>query len=133
MSEKTNFTSGKNLAETPLLRTFPRYAGAVVSGFGLLVIISWYAHWTGGFQFQGNTAPMQYNTALCFILSGAALFLLTTKHKPFAPWLSGVVVIFTLLTLLEYPTKESFGIDQLFFKSYLNTAPAYYAGRMSPL
>ena len=132
MSEKTNFTSGKNLAETPLLRTFPRYAGAIVSGYGLLVIISWYAHWTGVFQFQGNTAPMQYNTALCFILSGAALFLLTTKHKPFAPWLSGVVVIFTLLTLLEYPTNESFGIDQLFFKPYLNTATAY-AGRMSPL
>jgi PAS domain S-box-containing protein len=132
MTEKTHFTSGKNLAETPLLRTFPRYAGAIVFSYGLLVIISWYAHWTGVFQFQGNTAPMKYNTALCFILCGAALFLLTTKHKPFAPWLSGVVVIFTLLTLLEYPTNESFGIDQLFFKSYLNTETAY-AGRMSPL
>lgn len=132
MSEKTNFTSGKNLAETPLPRTFPRYAGSIVFGYGLLVIISWYAHWTGVFQFQGNTAPMKYNTALCFILSGAALFLLTTKHKPFASWLGGVVVIFTLVTLLEYPINKSLGIDQLFFKSYLNTETAY-AGRMSPL
>jgi len=132
MSEKPYLTSGKSFAIPPLLRNFPKCAGAIVFGAGLLVIISWYAHWTGVVQFQTDTAPMQYSTALCFILSGAALFLLTTRRKPLAPWISGAVVVFTLLTLLEYITNENFGIDLLLYKPYFEAATAY-PGRMSPL
>jgi CHASE3 domain sensor protein len=119
-------------ADTPLFRHFPKFAGAAVTLCGLLIIASWYAHWQSVLQMLPNTAPMQYNTALCFILSGAALFLLTTSRAKIAPWLGGAAALFTLLTLLEYLTARDLNIDQIFFKPYFQTATTY-PGRMSPL
>jgi len=122
----------KRFADTPHFGNFPRYAGAAVALFGLLVIASWRAHWRFILQMIPNTAPMQYNTALCFILSGAGLFLLTTSRAMLAPWLGGSAVAITLLTLLEYLSGRDLSIDQLFFKPYFETDTAY-PGRMSPL
>jgi CHASE3 domain sensor protein len=119
-------------ADAPFFRHFPRYAGAAVASFGLLIVISWHAHWQSILQMLPDTAPMQYNTALCFILSGTGLLLLTTAHAKIAPWLGGAVAVFTLLTLLEYLTDWDLHIDQFFFRSYLNVAVTYL-GRMSPL
>jgi CHASE3 domain sensor protein len=122
----------KNFADAPLLGQFPRFAGAAVASFGLLIIASWYAHWRPILQMLPNTAPMQFNTALCFILSGAGLFLLTTSRAKIAPWLGIATAAFTLLTLLEYLTHQDFSIDQIFFKPYFQ-ADTVYPGRMSPL
>src|ERR1700733_13931357 len=77
----------KKCAGAPLFRYFPRLASGAVVLFGLLIIVSWHAHWRSILQMQINSAPMQYNTALCFILSGAGLFLLTTSRAKLAPWL----------------------------------------------
>jgi CHASE3 domain sensor protein len=125
-------SSIKKFADSTVLRQFPRHAGAAVALFGLLVIASWYAHWQSVLQMLPNTAPMQFNTALCFILSGAGLFLLTTRWAVQARWPGGAVLVFTLLTLLEYLAGRDFGIDQFFFKPWLQ-ADTVYPGRMSPL
>jgi PAS domain S-box-containing protein len=114
------------------IRNFPRAAGVAVALFGCLVIIAWYAHWRLVLQLVPDTAPMQYNTALCFILSGAALFLLTTSHSRIALWLSGAAWLISFLTLLQYLTGLDFGIDLLFYKPYFE-ADRIYSGRMSPL
>jgi PAS domain-containing protein len=119
-------------ADAPLFRHFPRYAGGIVALFGLLIIASWYAHWQSILQMLPNTAPMQYNTALCFVLLGAGLFFLTTSRAKITPWLGVVVVFLTLLTLLEYLTGLDFGIDQFFLKPFFQAATTY-PGRMSPL
>jgi PAS domain S-box-containing protein len=89
-------------------------------------------HWVPILQMLPNTAPMQYNTALCFILSGTGLFLLTTSRSKIAPWLGAAAALITLLTLLEYLTGRGFGIDQFLFKPYFE-ADTTYPGRMSPL
>jgi CHASE3 domain sensor protein len=122
----------KKLAGSPAPGQFPRYAGAAVALGGLLVIASWYAHWQAVIQLLPNTAPMQFNTALCFILSGAGLCLLTTRGADQARWPGGAVLFFTLLTLLEYVTGRDFNIDQIFFKPWFQ-ADTVYPGRMSPL
>ncbi len=122
----------KKILDAPAFREFPRYAGAGVALFGLLIIASWYAHWRPVLQMLPNTAPMQFNTALCFILTGAALFLLTTRHEYYAPWLALAVGFFTALILVEYLTGADLSIDQLFFKPYFEADTAY-PGRMSPL
>src|SRR5271154_5523981 len=108
-----NSSFASKCADAPLIRHFPRFAGAAVALFGLLVIASWYARGQSILQMAPNTAPMQYNTALCFILSGAGLFLLTTPRAKIAPWLGGAAAFFTLLTLLEYLTGRDFSIDQI--------------------
>lgn len=120
------------MADAPWFRQFPRFAGAAVALFGFLIIVSWLAHWQSILQMLPNTAPMQYNTALCFILSGMGLFLLTTRHANLATWPGGVVLLFTQFTLLEYLTGWNFYIDQLFFTPYFQ-ADTVYPGRMSPL
>jgi CHASE3 domain sensor protein len=119
-------------ADAPLLLRFPRYAGGAVTLFGLLIIASWHAHWRPILQMSPSTAPMQYNTALCFMLSGAGLLLLTTTRAKIAPWLCGTAAFVALLTLLEYVTGRDLIIDQLFFKPYFEADTAY-PGRMSPL
>lgn len=119
-------------ADAPLFRHFPRFAGAAVVLFGLVIIASWYADWRSILQVLPHTAPMQYNTALCFILCGLGLSLLTTGHKKIAAGLGGAAGLFTLLTLLEYLAGRDFSIDLIFFKPYFTTATAY-PGRMSPL
>jgi CHASE3 domain sensor protein len=122
----------KKFMDAPWLRRFPRLAGCAVALFGLLIIVSWYARWRPVLQMLPNTAPMQFNTALCFILSGAGLFLLTTRRAGYAPWPGGAAALIALLTLLQYVTHQDFSIDEIFFKPYFEMESAY-PGRMSPL
>jgi CHASE3 domain sensor protein len=122
----------KKCAETDVLRRFPRYVGAGVTLFSLLIIASWHAHWRAVLQMLPDTAPMQFNTALCLMLSGAGLFLLTTSRTRYAPGLAGAAALFALLTLLEYLLGQDFSIDEIFFKPYFE-ADTVYPGRMSPL
>jgi hypothetical protein len=64
-----------------------------VASFGLLVIASWYAHWRLMLQMIPNSAPMQYNTALCFVLLGIGLALLTTRRATYAAWAGGAAYV----------------------------------------
>jgi PAS domain S-box-containing protein len=125
--------SAKNIPNIFLVRNFSAVAGILVACFGLLDIVSWYAHWRFILQMLPNTAPMQFNTALCFIASGTGLFLLATARAPIARWLCALTTGFTLLTLLEYLIGRSFGIDELFYKPYFLQIDTTYQGRMSPL
>jgi PAS domain S-box-containing protein len=122
----------KKLADSAFLRNFPKYAGAVAALAGLLAVVAWQLHWWPVLQMLPNTAPMQYNTALCFILSGAGLFLLTTSRAKIAPWPGGAAAVIGLLTLLEYATGRDLSIDQIFSRPYFE-ADTVYPGRMSPL
>ena len=107
-------------------------AGLVVMALGFIIIISWHAHWLRLLQMFPEATPMQYNTAICFILCGAGLVPLNTRFAGISPWVGGMAGLLGLLTLLEYLGKWNFGIDQLFFKPYLQFAAAY-PGRMAPL
>jgi CHASE3 domain sensor protein len=100
--------------------------------FGLLVEASWFAHWKPILQMLPNSAPMQFNTALCFVASGAGLFLLTTRRANVARWLAVPSLLLAPLTLLEYVSRWDLGIDQLFLKPFFEADTAY-PGRMSPL
>jgi len=113
-------------------RLAPLSAALIVTAFGLIVIVAWYAHWPRVLQIFPHAAPTQYNTALCFILCAAGLFLLNMRHVRSALWPSGIVALLASLTLLEYLTGWDLGIDQLFFKPYFEIATAY-PGRMAPL
>ncbi|HEX4350422.1 MAG TPA: CHASE3 domain-containing protein, partial [Verrucomicrobiae bacterium] len=115
-----------------LIKNLARGMGAAIVFCGLLVIVSWQEHWQRIVQMLPGTAPMQFNTALCFIISGFALFLLTTSRAKIAPYLGGLLTAFTTLTLLEYIVGSQLGLDVLFFKPYFEAATAY-PGRMSPL
>jgi PAS domain S-box-containing protein len=110
----------------------PRWSGALVMALGLVIIASWYARWQKILQLVPDTAPMQYNTAVCFILLGLGLILLTTGRQGAARWPGGVAALLGGLTLLEYVSGRDLGVDVLFFTPYFEAATTY-PGRMSPL
>ena len=107
-------------------------AGLVSAAAGCSIIIAWYAHWTGFLQIFPDAAPMQYNTAVCFILCGAGLILLNTRFAGLARLPAAIAALLTSLTLLEYLAGGNFGIDLLFFRPYFEVATAF-PGRMAPL
>ncbi len=115
-----------------MFRLIPRYAGGAVALFGLLVVASWYAHWKRVLQMVPDSAPMQYNTALCFVLSGAGIALLTTRLSRLAAWTGSACALVGLLTAAEYAGRRSLGIDELLYNPYFEAQTAY-PGRMSPL
>src|ERR1700712_5724156 len=79
--------------------------GVFCSLLGLTVLLGWVAHIPRFVQLGPTMAPMQFNTALCFVLAGTAISAWVWRQfvRPIA--LTGILIL-TLgtLTLAEYLT-----------------------------
>lgn len=106
---------------------------------GLLVITGWYLNIPQFIQVLPQFAPMQYNTALGFLLSGIGLFKLTTNHRwqpngviDIVGFMCGLsVMLIGGLSLLQYIINADLAIDQLFMDAYI-TVKTSHPGRMAP-
>ena len=114
------------------LLLFSRAAAYFAITVGLTVITGWYAHWTAVIQITPSFPPMQFNTALGFVLCGSGSALLMSGRSRIASWLGGGAASLGLLTFFEYVFGKNFGIDQFFVRSGILTA-TFSPGRMSPL
>ncbi len=106
--------------------------GVIAIGLGSAVLLGWHSHTLALIQLNPSFAPMQYNTALSFLLSGVALVSLVWERSRVALALGTVLVGTALLTLSQYLFNFNLGIDELFLKSYVTTLTSH-PGRMSPL
>lgn len=108
-----------------------RATGIITIFFGALGVYAWHIHSAGLIQLFPNSAPMQFNTAICFLALGI-LALLDGRpplRKLLAWGLVAVTFVISGLTLLEYITGKNLGIDQFFVSAFpLPWAP--YPGRM---
>lgn len=112
----------KNL-ELPLL-------GGLCLLLGFVVLLGWYLHLPILIQVLPHFAPMQYNTALGFLLSGVGLLCLKRADKITAVF--GLLVLLNgFLVLVQYIFHTNLGIDQLFMQHYIDTYTSY-PGRMAP-
>ncbi len=112
----------------------PKYI-ATILGFlvffiGGLVIYGWLTKKPELVQIFPHLIPMQFNTALAFMLSGLGLFFIPYYRK-ISIVLGGIVFLLGFLTLLQYLLSSNFGIDELFIKHYI-TVKTYHIGRMAP-
>jgi PAS domain S-box-containing protein len=112
----------------PVLRRVADGCALAVIGIGLLAM----AGWLFGIDLLTRVLPhlqsMKLNTALCFVLSGAALW---CRERPAVRIGLGVLVIsIGALTLGEYLSGADFGIDQLFVR--VAAEGQNPPGRMSP-
>lgn len=98
---------------------------------GGTVIFGWYTHDFMLVQVFPSLAPMQYNTALCFALSGLALLMSSSNRLP-TLLVTALVGIISSLSLSEYLFSFNLGIDNLFVEPYVTTRTSH-PGRMSPL
>ena len=96
-----------------------------------MVILAWYAHNATLIQIQPGWVPMQFNTALGFLLGGLLLALPSATPRRFKLVLAAALVVLGATTLTEYALGLDFGIDQLLFDHYITVLTAY-PGRMAP-
>ena len=105
--------------------------GLLVCSLGALVILGWYTNNTLLVQIHPSFVPMQFNTALGFLLCGIGLLAIyRTTHR--ISLIAGVIVaILGFLTLLQYIFGVDFRIDQLLMQHYITTETST-PGRMAP-
>jgi len=98
---------------------------------GLVVIVGWYTGSRTLIQVLPQFVPMQYNTALGFVLSGAALLLLIRERERGATALGSLAALVGALTLVEYAAQVDLRIDELLMKHDITTETSH-PGRMAP-
>ena len=98
---------------------------------GLVVVIGWHAGNRTLVQVMPQFAPMQYNTALGFILCGSSLLLLIFHRSRWAAVAGYLAALIGCLTLVEYTAHVDLGIDE-FLMDHGITVATSHSGRMAP-
>ncbi|BAW97598.1 sensory transduction system regulatory protein [[Synechococcus] sp. NIES-970] len=102
----------------------------LVSTLGLSVMLGWYWRLPSLIQLHPTFVPMQFNTALGFVLLGTGLLLLSWQKKV-AIALAICVLILGGVTLMEYAFGLNLFLDELFMRHYIVVATSH-PGRMAP-
>lgn len=98
---------------------------------GLLVMAGWHLHSTALIQLLPMFVPMQYNTALGFLLCGIGIFSAARGKRRLAVAMGAVVGALGILTLGQYIFGLNLGIDQLLMTHYVLVETSH-PGRMAP-
>jgi PAS domain S-box-containing protein len=106
-------------------------AGASVAVLGGLVVAGWLTVAVALIQILPGMAPMQYNTALGFMICGAALLAATLDLRRPTALLGGLAAVIGLATLFENLFQSNLGIDDLLVETYILTGVSD-PGRMAP-
>jgi|GEM_PF-2492269 len=104
--------------------------GFAVIAAGFSVMFGWYIHSPALIQIVPQFVPMQFNTALCFLLSGVAL-LASGRNQKLSVAVGGLAALIGFLTLIQYVLGVDFGIDELLMKHDI-TVETSQPGRMAP-
>ena len=108
-----------------------RLSASFLLGLGGVVMLGWWLQQPAIVQINPGFTPMQFNTALCFSLSGAGLWGVALRRKWLAIGLGAAVCGLAGVTLLQYPTGWSFGVDELFM-THFTSVETSHPGRMAP-
>jgi PAS domain S-box-containing protein len=106
-------------------------SGASVAVLGGLVVAGWLTVAVALIQVLPGLPPMQYNTALGFMICGAALLLAALDQRRPTALLGGLAAVIGLATLLEYVLHLDLGIDNVLVETYIYTGVSN-PGRMAP-
>jgi PAS domain S-box-containing protein len=106
-------------------------SGASVAALGGLVVAGWLTVAVALIQVLPGLPPMQYNTALGFMICGAALLTAALDLRRPTALLGGLAVAIGWATLWQYLFHADLGIDDLLVETYLATGVAN-PGRMAP-
>ena len=112
-------------------RLIPHYLAAMAGLLGCVVIAGWYTASPTIVQIHPNWSPMQYNTALCMLLSAAMLFARWMGRVILTKSLASLLITLPLATLVQYLWQLDLGIDQLFLQPFTDTQTSH-PGRMAP-
>ena len=122
---------GLRLPQLPIAKLQVQLFAYFVLLIGVLVLVGWYSNNVALVQIHASFVPMQYNTALGFVLSAGAVLSIFNHKTRVAVVLSSIVALIGGLTLIEYGLDVELGIDQLFMEHYI-TVKTSHPGRMAP-
>jgi len=133
-------TSGTDTRLHDSFRLTSRIAAAASVVVGVIVLAGWALGISFFKSLSPNLASMKANTALAFVLAGAALWLLQpggegaarARRRAWALVLAASVTLIGALTLGEYLPGWNLGIDQLLFKDDPGAIGVFSPGRMAP-
>jgi PAS domain S-box-containing protein len=126
-----------NLRLVSSLQSFARAAGVAVSALGAAVLIGWALDITVLKSLSAGLASMKPNTALSFLLAGAALQIVSTgpsgtQMRLVSLACAFIVSLIGILTLSEYFYDWNLDIDQLIFSEAPASLGTSAPGRMAP-
>lgn len=127
MSAKLRVTTGPQSVAALIAAA----SGASVAVLGGLVIAGWLTVAVALIQVLPGFPPMQYNTALGFMICGAALLTAALDLRRPTVWLGGLALVIGFATCFEYVVRSDLGIDDLLIETYVFTGVAN-PGRMAP-
>jgi hypothetical protein len=108
------------------------FAPALAIVLGVVVMIGWLLHIPEIVQVFPGFVPMQFNTALCFALSGASvLAALYYNNRDAAFFISLIPGLIGTLTMFQYSVGVDLHIDEIFI-THLITDNTPHPGRMAP-
>jgi hypothetical protein len=121
--------------KTSQLRIVERLAASLMALAGVAALLGWVLDVPARQSILPGMTTMKANTALCFIVSGLAFWIVTSektrgKVNPVAVAFSAVVLLTAGLTLSEYQFSWNLGLDETLFRD-LATARNPLPGRMS--
>lgn len=111
--------------------------GGAAAALGLAVLAGWWLDLPALKSVLPGAVSMKANTALCFVLAGAALALLAGATASPGRTRAGrllalLVILIGALALGEYLFGWRLGIDELLFKDDPGTVATSAPGRMAP-
>ncbi len=121
----------------PTLADAPSLAGTAAAAVGILVLAGWV---TGSDPLKSmllGPLAMKANTAVCLVLMGAGVVLLSrpadSRMRRAGLVLIAAATLISLLTLTQYAVGVDLGLDQLLFRDTPGQVGTVGPGRMSPL
>ena len=114
---------------------FSAICGLIVFSVASIVIYGWHGKIQALTQIDPSFAPMQYNTALGFLLCSLGLVSLILKQRIIGQTLGILVAILGGATLSQYIFDVNFGIDNLFVDPHFltkTTHPGLHRGQPMP-
>jgi len=106
-------------------------AGVLTALLGMVVIVGWHTGARTLIQVLPTFVPMQYNTALGFVLCGVGLLLGLRGRPRLAAGAGGLAALVGGATLVQYVWGVDLGIDEL-LRTHDITVGTSHPGRMAP-
>ena len=109
---------------------FSFYAAVCVALIALGVLAGWHLHMRALVQVIPGTIPMQYNTALCFLVLSFSAGAMLRRRELFPTIGGGFAALMGALVIFQYAAGITLGVDTFFFFPWEQTLSAH-PGRMA--
>jgi PAS domain S-box-containing protein len=130
-SKKAQLDNTTQNSRVNILGNINIIGGLFSSIVALIVIYGWLTENRLFIQINENFAPMQFNTALGFLLTGLSLAL--ANHNRSASISFGILVLgLGSITFIQYMSGTNLGVDNFFIDGSIVNTNVTHSGRMAP-